>query len=103
ASMARGFEALYSAAEMRAAEERYPGYPDTIPELIECSGIAGARECLLAYPAATRFACVCGGGSNGGDGRVAARVLREAGHIADEGEDGVDDSHVGLLPALRTG
>ena len=74
---------------MRAAEERYPGYPDTIPELMERAGGAVAREAMLAYPAATRFACVCGGGSNGGDGRVAARVLREAGHVADEVDDGL--------------
>ena len=73
--MARRFEALYSAAEMRAAEERYPGYPDTIPELMERAGNAVAHEAMLAYPSAMRFACVCGGGSNGGDGRVAARVL----------------------------
>ena len=78
------YEALYTAAEMRAAEERYPGYPDTIPELMERAGAAVAREAMLAYPAARRFACVCGGGSNGGDGRVAARILREAGHVADE-------------------
>jgi NAD(P)H-hydrate epimerase len=85
-------EALYTAAEMRAAEERYPGYPDSIPELMERAGTAVAREAMLAYPAARRFACVCGAGSNGGDGRVAARVLREAGHEADETErvDGYD-------------
>src|SRR5262245_48158389 len=88
--MARHFEALYSAAKMRAAEERYPGYPDTIPELMERAGSAVAHEAMLAFPAARRFACVCGGGSNGGDGRVAARVLREAGHVADEVEDGLD-------------
>ena len=77
---------------MRAAEERYPGYPDSIPELMERAGAAVAREAMLAFPAARSFACVCGGGSNGGDGRVAARVLREAGHVADETEelDGYD-------------
>ena len=101
--MARGFEALYSAAEMRAAEERYPGYPDTIPELMERAGIAVAREAMLAYPAASRFACVCGGGSNGGDGRVAARVLREAGHVADEVEDGLDDYDVVVDALFGTG
>jgi hydroxyethylthiazole kinase-like uncharacterized protein yjeF len=86
------FEALYTAAEMRAAEERYPAYPDSIPELMERAGAAVAREAMLAYPAARSFACVCGGGSNGGDGRVAARVLRDAGRVADESTepDGYD-------------
>ena len=101
--MARGFEALYSAAEMHAAEERYPGYPDTIPELMERAGTAVAHEAMLAYPAAMRFACVCGGGSNGGDGRVAARVLREAGHVADEVEDGLDDYDVVVDALFGTG
>ncbi|MEX0851058.1 MAG: NAD(P)H-hydrate dehydratase, partial [Gaiellaceae bacterium] len=78
---------LYTAAEMRAAEERFPGYPDSVPELMERAGTAVARETMLAYPAARRFAVVCGGGSNGGDGRIAARVLREAGHDADETSD----------------
>jgi ADP-dependent NAD(P)H-hydrate dehydratase / NAD(P)H-hydrate epimerase len=78
------YESLYTASEMRAAEERYPGYPGTIPELMERAGAAVAREALAAYPDARRFACVCGGGSNGGDGRVAARVLRDAGRAADE-------------------
>ena len=77
-------EALYTAAEMRAAEERYAGYPESIPELMERAGTAVARETMLAFPAARQFACVCGGGSNGGDGRVAARVLRDAGHTVDE-------------------
>lgn len=85
--MAERYEPLYSAAEIRAAEERYPGYPDSIPELMERAGTAVAREAMLAFPAARRFACVCGAGSNGGDGRVAARVLREAGHEADETTD----------------
>ena len=81
------FDPLYTAAEMRAAEERYPRYPDSVPELMERAGAVVAREAMLAFPAARRFACVCGGGSNGGDGRVAARVLREAGHDADETTD----------------
>ena len=81
------FELLYTAAEMRAAEERYPSYPDSIPELMERAGTAVAQEAMRAFPDARRFACVCGGGSNGGDGRVAARVLREAGLVADETSD----------------
>jgi len=81
------FEALYTADEMRSAEERYPGYPESIPELMERAGGAVAREARSAYPDARRFACVCGGGSNGGDGRVAARVLGEAGLEAEVTED----------------
>jgi len=81
------YESLYTAGEMREAEARYPGYPDTVPELMERAGAAVAREAMRAYPRARRFAIVCGGGSNGGDGRVAARVLREAGRDAVETED----------------
>lgn len=78
------FEALYTAAEMRAAEEAYSGYPETVPELMERAGAAVARGLLEAYPGARRVAAVCGGGSNGGDGRVAVRLLREAGLDASE-------------------
>ena len=81
------YEPLYTAEEMRAAEERYPGYPKTIPELMERAGAAVAREAMAAYPQARRFACVCGAGSNGGDGRVAARVLRAAGLEAQETDE----------------
>ncbi len=81
------FEQLYTAAEMRAAEERYPDYPDSVPELMERAGSAVAREVTLAFPDARSFGCVCGKGSNGGDGRVAARVLRDAGLAAEETAD----------------
>jgi len=77
-------EPLYTAAEMREAEERYPGYPDTAAELMERAGAAVAREAMRAFPRARRFGVVCGDGSNGGDGRIAARVLREAGRDAVE-------------------
>jgi ADP-dependent NAD(P)H-hydrate dehydratase / NAD(P)H-hydrate epimerase len=75
-------EPLYSAAEMRAAEERYPGYPDTADQLMERAGAAVADEVLRSFPEAQRIALVCGGGANGGDGRIAARVLRESGRDA---------------------
>ena len=77
-------EPLYTAAEMRAAEERYPGYPASAPELMERAGTAVAQQALAAFPAAQSFAVVCGEGANGGDGRIAARVLREAGRDAVE-------------------
>jgi ADP-dependent NAD(P)H-hydrate dehydratase / NAD(P)H-hydrate epimerase len=80
-------EPLYSAAEMRAAEERYPGYPDTAGELMERAGAAVATEVLRSFPEAGRIAVVCGGGANGGDGRIAARILRETGRDAVETDD----------------
>ena len=81
-------EPLYSAPEMRTAEERYPGYPETAPELMERAGAAVAREVLQLFPQAHRVAVVCGGGANGGDGRIAARILR------DEGLDAVETTAV---------
>jgi ADP-dependent NAD(P)H-hydrate dehydratase / NAD(P)H-hydrate epimerase len=73
------FEPLYTAAEMRAAEERYPGYPDTVPELMERAGRAVAEVILEDFEDARQITVVCGSGNNGGDGRVAARVLEEGG------------------------
>ncbi len=69
-------EPLYTASEMRAAEERYPG---TVEDLMERAGQAVARHALEDFGDAQSFTVVCGGGSNGGDGRVAARLLEEAG------------------------
>jgi NAD(P)H-hydrate epimerase len=80
-------EPLYTAAEMRAAEERYPGYPGSADQLMERAGAAVAAEVLRAYPDARRVAAVCGGGANGGDGRIAARILREAGRDVVETDD----------------
>jgi hydroxyethylthiazole kinase-like uncharacterized protein yjeF len=101
--MAERFEPLYTAAEMRAAEEAYPRYPDSIPELMERAGTAVANEALRAFPASRSFACVCGGGSNGGDGRVAARVLRAAGHVAEETQDDLDAYDVVVDALFGTG
>lgn len=81
------FEPLYTAEEMRAAEEAYPGFPDTVPELMERAGTAVAVELQTAFPDARRVAVVCGRGSNGGDGRVAARVLRGDGIDAVETDE----------------
>jgi ADP-dependent NAD(P)H-hydrate dehydratase / NAD(P)H-hydrate epimerase len=72
-------EPLYTAAEMRASEEAYPG---TVDELMERAGRAVAQHALEDFGDARSFTVVCGGGSNGGDGRVAARVLEEAGRDA---------------------
>jgi NAD(P)H-hydrate epimerase len=73
------FEPLYTAAEARAAEEG-----QDVTELMERAGAAVARELLERFPDARRIAVVCGGGSNGGDGRIAARILREQGRDAVE-------------------
>ena len=72
-------EPLYTAAEMRAAEARFPGYPDTAPELMERAGALTAAVAIESFFSARRYTVVCGGGSNGGDGRIAARQLEAAG------------------------
>jgi hydroxyethylthiazole kinase-like uncharacterized protein yjeF len=86
-------EPLYTAAEMRAAEERYPGYPGTVPELMDRAGKAVADHVLADFAEARAITVVCGGGSNGGDGRVAAGYLERAGRevrIVDAGAGETD-------------
>ena len=68
------FEPLYTATEMKAAEEGHD-----VDELMQRAGAAVADEVLLRFPDARSFAAVCGGGANGGDGRIAAELLRAAG------------------------
>lgn len=70
------FEPLYTAEEMRAAEARYSG---SMKELMERAGSQAALVALNNFPQAARWTIVVGGGSNGGDGRVVARRLEEAG------------------------
>jgi NAD(P)H-hydrate epimerase len=66
---------------MRAVEEAYPGYPDSMRELMVRAGTATAEAAMRRFPEARAFTVVCGGGSNGGDGLVAAEVLRAQGEV----------------------
>jgi hydroxyethylthiazole kinase-like uncharacterized protein yjeF len=72
--MLEPLEPLYTAAEMRAAEAGHD-----VEQLMERAGRAVAEETLAHYPGARSFAGVYGGGANGGDGRIAAELLRTAG------------------------
>jgi len=67
-------EPLYTAAEMRAAEEGHD-----VEQLMERAGRAVAEEIVQHFPEARSFAGVFGGGANGGDGRIAAELLRANG------------------------
>jgi NAD(P)H-hydrate epimerase len=70
---------LYTSEEMKAAEAGHD-----VPALMERAGRAVAEEALRRYPDARSFGAVCGGGANGGDGRIALDVLRAAGRAAAE-------------------
>jgi len=74
------FEPLYTAAEMRAAEEAYPGPTE---ELMERAGAAVADAVAASWPDARRVSVWCGTGANGGDGFVVARLLHRAGREID--------------------
>jgi hydroxyethylthiazole kinase-like uncharacterized protein yjeF len=79
------FAPLYTADEMRAAEEGRD-----VEAMMERAGRAVADAVLRRYPDARRIAAVCGKGANGGDGRIALRVLAETGRETSEELDGAD-------------
>src|SRR5918997_1484091 len=90
-------EPLYTADEMRAAEADHD-----VDQMMERAARAVADEVLRRFPGAKRVAAVCGKGSNGGDGRIAVRLLREAGVDAEETDD-VDASDVIVDALFGTG
>ena len=65
---------LLTAAETRLAEEAHQG---PLEELMERAGAAVAELVLRQFPGSVTV--VCGKGNNGGDGKVCARVLEQAG------------------------
>jgi ADP-dependent NAD(P)H-hydrate dehydratase / NAD(P)H-hydrate epimerase len=67
-------EPLLTAEETRRAEEAHAG---SMEELMERAGKAVADVVLDRFPG--KVTVVCGGGNNGGDGRICARVLRDGG------------------------
>ncbi|MDX6436849.1 MAG: ADP-dependent NAD(P)H-hydrate dehydratase / NAD(P)H-hydrate epimerase [Gaiellaceae bacterium] len=86
------FEPLYTADELRAAEQGHD-----VDAMMERAGRAVADVILRRYPAARRIAAVCGKGANGGDGRIALRVLAEAGRETTEVLDGKQDVVIDAL------
>ena len=76
---------LYTADDMRAAEQGHD-----VDAMMERAGRAVADAVLRRYPEARRVAAVCGKGANGGDGRIALRVLAETGRETSEELDGAD-------------
>src|ERR1041385_5679277 len=90
-------EPLYTADEMRAAEAGHD-----VDELMSRAGRAVAEESMRRFPDARHFVAVCGGGANGGDGRIAVDVLRESGREA-EVSDEVGGADVILDALFGTG
>src|SRR5579871_4113020 len=77
--MTEWLEALPDAGEQRALDAwaiDTLGIPGA--DLMERAGSGLTRVCMERAPAGTA-AVVCGGGNNGGDGLVAARLMRELG------------------------
>ena len=68
------FQPLYTAEEMKAAEAGHD-----VEQLMQRAGRALADYVLEIFGDARRITAVCGAGNNGGDTRIAARLLAEAG------------------------
>jgi len=90
-------EPLYTAAEMKAAEAGHD-----VDVLMERAARAVAAAVRERYPEARRIRAVCGKGANGGDGRIAARLLREQGLDAEESTE-VSDADVVVDALFGTG
>jgi hydroxyethylthiazole kinase-like uncharacterized protein yjeF len=93
-------EPLYTAEEMKAAEAGHD-----VDELMARAGRGVAEETMRRFPDARAIRAVCGGGANGGDGRIAIEVLRGAGRDAAvaEGAGELSDAEVVIDALFGTG
>ena len=69
---------ILTAAQMRAAEDRAIADGASVESLMDRAG-AGVAEAVRRLAAGSPVLVLCGPGNNGGDGYVAARVLRQNG------------------------
>jgi NAD(P)H-hydrate epimerase len=84
-------EPLYSADEMRAAEAGHD-----VDAMMPRAGAAVAEELIRRFPDARRIALHAGSGANGGDGQIAAEILRAQGReLVDARPDVVIDALLG--------
>src|SRR6478672_2356175 len=84
-------EPLYSAEEMGAAEAGHD-----VEAMMQRAGAAVADELMQRFPDARHVALHAGGGANGGDGQIAAEILRAQGReVVDERPDVVIDALLG--------
>jgi ADP-dependent NAD(P)H-hydrate dehydratase / NAD(P)H-hydrate epimerase len=89
---------ILTAAEMRAAEEGAIAAGTPVELLMERAG-QGVAEAVWRYAGPLPTLVLCGPGNNGGDGYVAARVLRERG--VDVRIAALGDAKAGAAAAAR--
>src|SRR5690349_14154762 len=84
-------EPLYTADEMRSTEAGHD-----VGAMMQRAGAAVAEALMRRFPDARRIALHAGRGANGGDGQIAAEILRAQGReIVDERPDVVIDALLG--------
>lgn len=69
---------ILTAAQLRAAEENAIAAGSSVEQLMERAGV-GVAEAIRRLTAGAPVLILCGPGNNGGDGYVAARILRANG------------------------
>jgi hydroxyethylthiazole kinase-like uncharacterized protein yjeF len=71
---------LYTAEQVRRLDKcAIEGHSIPGIDLMERAGNSTFDAARLAFPAARKYLVFCGGGNNGGDGYIVARLAREAG------------------------